>query len=135
MSDNGDVRSLLMAQTGRTYHCEEVELGDGSKHTFRLQSLTTSERAKYQASRFDRKTGRPKELEDMQVRLVQLTLVDDQNNLVLRPTDRQALLSLDGRIVGQLYEAAFEHCRLAPRFMEDEAKNSSETDEDATSAE
>lgn len=130
-----DVRELLMSLPERTYHVESVELPDGSTREFRIQSLTNEERAKWLEERFDRKTGKPKALADIQVSLIQKTLVDDQNNLVFKPTDRQAMKGKNGAVFGQLYEAAFAHCRLAPKFMEDEAKNLSETDEDDSKSE
>lgn len=127
-------REILMAQTGRRYATEHVTLSDGSTYPFRLRSLTTKERADYMSSRHD-KRGKPKKLEDIQARLVQLTLVDDSGNLVLDPLDREALLGLDGAVVGQLYEAAFELCRLAPKWVDEEAGNSDETGADATNTE
>ena len=125
------VRDRLLAARGRRYMVEAVTMPDGDVVEFRIQSLTNSEHARWHESRFDRKTGKPRKLEDIRASLVQLTLVDDDGQLALSLTDKEALGGLDGSVVNQLYEAAFEHCRLGGRYVDDAGKNSSGTDDDA----
>lgn len=125
-------RDLLLGLIERRVIEVPVTMPGGGQHTFRIQSLTTAERAKYLDSMWDKAKNAPAKLEEMQVRLVAMTLVDEAGQLVFKASERSQLLAVDGSVVGQLHDAAVQHNAIGRRALEDEMGNSPETpDEDS----
>lgn len=125
-------KDVLLGLTGRQYRDVTVMLPDGTPHVFHLQSLTVSERCKFLDSMWDAKANKPTKFEDVQCRLVAMTLVDENKQLLFKASERTQLLAIDGGVLGQLYMDARELCALSGRAVEDAKGNSSETpDEDS----
>jgi len=79
---------------------------DVSGSTFRLQSLTEAEKARYEKSVMSRK-GIIRE--DARRRLLVEVLVDDEDKPMLTVADLDALGELDGAVLSTLFDAAMSH--------------------------
>ncbi len=110
-------RDGLLAKTARRY--KELAF-DGE--TYRIQSLTEAERAKYEIQLQDKKNGY--QFEKSRRLMVCKTLVDESGNRILDDNDADLLKNVDGRVMAMLYSAAMDHCGYDDSEVEELTKNS-----------
>ena len=104
---------------------ESIPLPWDSSRGIRLRSLTAKEHSKFEASALTRKGGIATDrLVEMKRRLLALTLVDDDGNLILSESDIAAMEDTDGGLINWAYGEACRHCRITESEVEDLAKNS-----------
>ncbi len=123
MSDNGQLtpRSDFLAPMQRRYRT--VHLSSGQ--VVRIRNLTEREKSAFEAAVLTSK-GEPSRsrIADLNRRLIVITLVDTNGDLLLTPADVVALEELDGAITTQLVDAIREHCGFAEGDIEGLVKNS-----------
>jgi hypothetical protein len=110
-------RDGLLSKTARRY--KEIAF-DGE--TYRIQSLTEAERAKYEIQLQDKKNGY--QFEKSRRLMVCKTLVDESGSRILSDDDADLLKAVDGRVMAMLYSAAIDHCGYDDKEVEDLSKNS-----------
>jgi hypothetical protein len=100
-----------------------VDLPDGQR--VRIRSLTEREKSEFEADILTTK-GVPSRnrIADANRRLIVLTLVDENGDLLLQPGDVASLEQLDGAVTGYLADEIGRHCGFAGSDIEGLVKNS-----------
>ena len=111
-------RTDLLGRCKRRFHTVSIE---GMQ--FRLQSLSESEKSRFEKQVINKKTGEVHM--SARRRLLITMLVDDDGQPLLSGSDMDLLGEMDGAIVAKLFEAASEHAGFSnTEEIEDLEKNS-----------
>ncbi len=123
MSSNGQLtaRAELLAPSQRRFRT--VTLPNGQ--VVRIRNLTEREKSAFEAAILTSK-GEPNRarVADLNRRLIVITLVDGNGDLLLTPADVVALEELDGAITSVLVDAIRDHCGFGEGDIEELVKNS-----------
>lgn len=123
MTNNGRLiaRSAFLVPAKRRYR--EVTLQNGQ--TVRIRNLTEREKSAFEAAVLTSK-GEPSRarLADLNCRLMIITLVDADGNLLLKPEDLPALQELDGAVTNALVDCIRDWCGFGKTDFEGLIKNS-----------
>jgi NMD protein affecting ribosome stability and mRNA decay len=116
-------RAALLGAKARRHVTVEIQ----GNH-YRFQSLNERERSEHDARAVE-KTGELdlKKVAQQKRRLIVATLVDENGTRMLTEHDLKALEELDGKLTGELYDAAAKHCGIAKAKGDEHEKNSEPT--------
>lgn len=116
-----NARDRLLQSTGRRYKTVETKIGP-----FTLRSLTEYERSEYELTYLDAKTATVdiRKLPEAKLRLVGLTLVDENEQLMFNDNQWRELESVDSAVIAELYSAALRHIGFEDAEAEELVKNS-----------
>ena len=110
-------RTDLLARCKRRFNTVSIDGMD-----FRLQSLSESEKSRFEKQVINKKTGEV--YMSARRRLLITMLVDDDGEPLLSGSDMDLLGEMDGAIVAKLFDAASEHAGFSsPEAVEDLEKN------------
>ena len=122
MSDNGLAsRELFLAPAKRRF--AYVDLPNGQR--VRIRNLTEREKSAFEAEILTTK-GAPNRnrVADANRRLILITLVDANGDLLLSPSDITAIEALDGAVTSYLADEIGRHCGFGSSDIEGLVKNS-----------
>ena len=117
-------RNDLLARCKRRYNTVSI---DGMQ--FRLQSLSESEKSRFEKAVINKKTGEV--YMSARRRLLITMLVDDDGQPLLSGSDMDLLGEMDGAIVGKLFDAASEHAGFTSSEAVEELEKNSNDIQDA----
>ena len=119
-------RNDLLARCKRRYNTVSI---DGMQ--FRLQSLSESEKSRFEKQVINKKTGEV--YMSARRRLLITMLVDEEGEPLLSGSDLDLLGEMDGAIVAKLFDAASEHAGFTNSEAVDELEKNSNDIQDAIS--
>ena len=119
-------RDDLLARCKRRYNTVSI---DGMQ--FRLQSLSESEKSRFEKQVINKKTGEV--YMSARRRLLITMLVDDDGEPLLSGSDLDLLGEMDGAIVAKLFDAASEHAGFSNTDEIEELEKNCESIQDAIS--
>jgi hypothetical protein len=117
-------RNDLLARCKRRFNTVSI---DGME--FRLQSLSESEKSRFEKAVINKKTGEV--YMSARRRLLITMLVDDDGQPLLSGSDLDLLGEMDGAIVAKLFDAASEHAGFTNSEAVDELEKNSNDIQDA----
>lgn len=126
MSKKLTSRTDLLARCKRRFNTVSI---DGME--FRLQSLSESEKSRFEKAVINKKTGEV--YMSARRRLLVTMLVDDDGQPLLSGSDMDLLGEMDGAIVAKLFDAASEHAGFTNSEAVDELEKNSNDIHDAIS--
>jgi len=119
-------RTDLLARCKRRFNTVSIDGMD-----FRLQSLSESEKSRFEKAVINKKTGEV--YMSARRRLLITMLVDDDGQPLLSGSDLDLLGEMDGAIVAKLFDAASEHAGFTNSEAVDELEKNSNDIHDAIS--
>lgn len=119
-------RNDLLARCKRRFNTVSIDGMD-----FRLQSLSESEKSRFEKAVINKKTGEV--YMSARRRLLITMLVDDDGQPLLSGSDLDLLGEMDGAIVAKLFDAASEHAGFTNSEAVDELEKNSNDIHDAIS--
>ena len=117
-------RNDLLARCKRRFNTVSIDGMD-----FRLQSLSESEKSRFEKAVINKKTGEV--YMSARRRLLITMLVDDDGQPLLSGSDLDLLGEMDGAIVAKLFDAASEHAGFTNSEAVDELEKNSNDIQDA----
>jgi hypothetical protein len=115
-------RQEFLQRTPRRYEDVPLPVKGG---TVRIRSLTEAEKEAFEAAMLtDSGQVKRSAMRSARRRLILLCLVDDAGELLLQPTDIDALADLDGADLAVLQDAAMKHVGFKASDLDNLEKNS-----------
>ena len=109
----------------------DVDLTDGK--TCRIRSLMEDEKAGFETSLLNKNGNTVKaRLRESRRRMICLCMVDENNDVLFRVDEFEALSKVDGLVLQTIYNACMKHCGFSEEDIADLVGNSEGTPEDAS---